>query len=49
MDGEMTVFGFGREHRCCGKYLTETPATFVVFFSDTASPEAITSRLDGLP
>ena len=45
MDGEMTVFGFGREHRCCGKYLTEAPAAFVVFFSETVDPAAITSKL----
>ena len=45
MDGEMTVFGFGREHRCCGKYLTGTPASFVVFFFDTADPAAITSAV----
>lgn len=28
MDGLMTVFGFGREYRCCGKYLRLTPARF---------------------
>ena len=45
MDGEMTVFGFGREHRCCGKYLTEAPATFLVFFSDDDAASSITDRL----
>lgn len=28
MDGLMTVFGFGREYRCCGKYLGGAPARF---------------------
>ncbi len=49
MDGEMTVFGFGREHRCCGKYLTEAPASFIVLFTDVAGPAAITRRLRNLP
>lgn len=30
MDGNMTVFGFGREFTCCGRYLTETPARFTI-------------------
>lgn len=30
MDGLMTVFGFGREYRCCGRYLKVTPARFTV-------------------
>lgn len=30
MKEQMTVFGFGREHRCCGKYLTAVPAEYVV-------------------
>jgi hypothetical protein len=29
MDGAMTVWGFGRQHRCCGKYL-HAPAQFTV-------------------
>jgi hypothetical protein len=48
MDGAMTVFGFGREHRCCGKYLTGTPATFVVLFLDRAPASAITEILRNL-
>lgn len=30
MDGLMTVFGFGREYRCCGKYLSGAPARFTI-------------------
>jgi len=30
MDGAMTVFGFGREYRCCGKFLRTAPARFTV-------------------
>ena len=30
MDGSMTVFGFGRELSCCGKYLTAAPARFTI-------------------
>jgi hypothetical protein len=30
MDGNMTVFGFGRELSCCGKYLTAVPARFTI-------------------
>jgi hypothetical protein len=49
MDGVMTVFGFGREHRCCGKFLTAVPARFVVMFVETADPAAINERLRALP
>jgi hypothetical protein len=35
MDGNMTVFGFGRQYRCCQKYLTTVPAQFTVGFAET--------------
>ena len=30
MEGNMTVFGLGRQYKCCGKYLTATPARLTV-------------------
>jgi hypothetical protein len=30
MESNMTVWGFGREYRCCGKYLTAAPAQFTI-------------------
>ena len=30
MEGNMTVFGFGREYRCCGRYMTAAPAQFTI-------------------
>jgi hypothetical protein len=36
MQGNMTVFGFGRQYRCCEKYLTQVPAQFTVGFAETA-------------
>ena len=37
MDGAMTVFGFGREPRCCERHLTVTPAHFTLGIADVAS------------
>lgn len=39
MEGNMTVFGFGRQYRCCEKYLTAVPAHFTVGFAETADLE----------
>jgi len=39
MDGNMTVWGFGRQHRCCGRYLT-APARFTVGFADLSQDAA---------
>jgi hypothetical protein len=30
MEGNMTVFGFGRQSRCCGKYLTAEKSAFSI-------------------
>ncbi|HKJ67267.1 MAG TPA: hypothetical protein VKA68_04870, partial [bacterium] len=30
MEGNMTVFGFGREYPCCDQYLSEVPAQFTI-------------------
>ena len=35
MESNMTVWGFGRQYRCCGRYLTQTPAQFTVGFAET--------------
>jgi hypothetical protein len=37
MEGNMTVFGFGRQYRCCEKYLTAVPAEFTIGFAETAN------------
>jgi hypothetical protein len=34
MEGNMTVFGFGRQYPCCGKYLNTVPATFTIGFGE---------------
>ncbi len=34
MEGNMTVFGFGRQFRCCGRFLTAAPAMFTVDFAE---------------
>jgi hypothetical protein len=36
MQGNMTVFGFGRKYRCCDKSLRQTPARFTVGLAETA-------------
>jgi len=38
MNGAMTVFGFGREHRCCGKHLEQVPATYTIGFTSHTDP-----------
>jgi hypothetical protein len=35
MEGNMTVWGFGRQYRCCGRFLTAAPARFTVGFAET--------------
>ena len=45
MQGEMTVFGFGRQHRCCGKYLTEVPAVYSVGFVESRDFEVVKSAI----
>lgn len=30
MEGNMTVFGYGRQYRCCGRYLDSSPAQFTI-------------------
>lgn len=46
MNSAMTVFGFGREHRCCGKYLSQVPATYTLGLAESADPAAIRRAID---
>ncbi len=41
MDGNMTVFGFGRELSCCGMYLTEAPARYTIGIAEDRGFDAI--------
>jgi hypothetical protein len=36
MESNMTVWGFGREYRCCTRYLTALPAQFTIGLLETA-------------
>ncbi|MFN0158705.1 MAG: immunoglobulin domain-containing protein [Bacteroidota bacterium] len=46
MDGNMTVFGFGRQDPCCTRYLTAIPQTFTIGFApdSTFGPATQTIR-----
>ncbi|HWQ57215.1 MAG TPA: hypothetical protein VN442_26250 [Bryobacteraceae bacterium] len=46
MDGEMTVFGFGREYRCCGQYLDWSPAEFTVGFAEATEFNAVAEAVN---
>jgi hypothetical protein len=46
MQGNMTVFGFGRQYRCCEKYLTRTPAQFTIGFAETAEFDQVKKFVD---
>jgi hypothetical protein len=46
MQGNMTVFGFGRQYRCCEKYLTAVPAQFTVGFAETADFDLAAARIN---
>lgn len=35
MENNMTVFGFGRQYRCCDRYLTAVPAKLSIGFAET--------------
>ncbi len=36
MENNMTVFGFGRQYRCCDRYLTAVPAKLSIGFAETS-------------
>jgi hypothetical protein len=46
MDGAMTVFGFGRQYRCCGQYLTAAPAQFTVGLAPNGSYDEVARRIE---
>jgi hypothetical protein len=46
MQGNMTVFGFGRQHRCCGRYMTAAPARFTVGLADSTGFAEISGVVD---
>lgn len=41
MDGQMTVFGFGRELSCCGRYLHDAPARFTIGITEDRGFDAV--------
>lgn len=45
MEGNMTVFGYGREYKCCSRYLKETPARFSLGFLESIDPKKIAGEL----
>jgi hypothetical protein len=46
MDGNMTVFGFGREYTCCGRYLESAPARFTIGFAPNAGFNAVARTIE---
>jgi hypothetical protein len=46
MDGNMTVFGFGREYRCCGQYLNWSPAQFTIGFAESTAFDSVSRTID---
>jgi hypothetical protein len=46
MDGNMTVFGFGREFRCCRQYLDWPAATFTIGFAEGTDYDSIAFAVD---
>jgi hypothetical protein len=48
MEGNMTVFGFGREYRCCGKSLRAVPARFSVGLVESRDPATVTRAIESM-
>lgn len=46
MEGRMTVFGFGREYRCCTSYLEAVPATFTVGLLESSEFREVSWRIE---
>jgi hypothetical protein len=46
MEGNMTVWGFGRQYRCCEKYLTEAPAMFSFGISESKDAGVIATEVE---
>ena len=47
MQNNMTVFGFGREYTCCGRYMTAAPARFTVGLAEAASIDEALPIIEG--
>jgi len=45
MENNMTVFGFGRQHRCCGRYLTAVPAEFTIGLIETSETSRVSHAI----
>jgi hypothetical protein len=41
MENNMVVFGYGRQYKCCDKYLSAVPASFTLGFVESAHPAEI--------
>ncbi|MCI0418757.1 MAG: hypothetical protein L0387_16255 [Acidobacteria bacterium] len=48
MEGNMTVFGFGRQYRCCGRYLSAAPASFTIGFGEDSEFAAASRTINGV-
>ncbi len=48
MEGQMTVFGFGRKLRCCEKSLEQTPAEFTIGFVGASDHETVSRRVNAV-
>jgi hypothetical protein len=48
MQGNMTVFGFGRQYRCCEKYLTAIPAEFTLGFVEAVDFGQVAKVIDSV-
>jgi hypothetical protein len=46
MEGNMTVFGFGRQYRCCGRYMTAAPAQFTVGLLEDSGFERVRAAVE---
>jgi hypothetical protein len=46
MDGNMTVFGFGRQYRCCGRYLTGSGEQFTFGLAPNGSFEQVRQAIE---
>ncbi len=47
MEGAMTVFGFGRQFRCCAQSLNRTPARFTIGFASSADHGTVRRVIEG--
>ncbi len=45
LNGNSTVFGFGRQYKCCARYLSQVPAHFTIGFVDDNSHFNASNRI----